>query len=626
LSTRFYGKILYIDLTTGEFTEKPIPMKVYEEILGGMGLANWLAADYAANDRIEALSSDNPLIFAAGTLAGTPAPSSSRTTAVTRMPLNDAWGNANGGGNFAATLRWAGYDALVITGRSDKPVYLMIGMDNSIDDAGDLWGKGIKSTTERLWSRHKDSSVMAIGPAGERMVYFALSMLDNVATLGRGGLGAVMGSKNLKAVVVKGHSIPPLVDKGKFLSLSKQLQQDMRNIPWRNQWLKQGIFLGWPIWKQGLIKENFQRQLSDEEAENLGPRAYEEHFIRPLACISCPLADKALVAVDGCSYPISYGLHASLSGSRWGARDEGEALKAMIMANDYGVDDLTLYAVIGWSIDLYLNGVITNQETGGMVLEHTPHCYHELANQVVERKGFGDILAQGFLANMARWGDEARDLAVHIKGVDPISDPRPHTSGFLYAQLTNPRGAYVVQGNSPAFNPGKNNRSFQRFLTSIGVDENKAVGIAPDDEEADLALLVRHTEDFYAVASSLGFCARQPVMQCYTPAKAAALVTAATGLEFNDKKLLTVGERVWNQYRLNNGQGRPLTDSLPDKFYQPLAAAQGEIKLENYQRTHHLTEAEINQSLKRYYLERGWDASGQPTVRTIERLSLKTHA
>ncbi len=622
MSMTYTGKVLHIDLSSTAVKESVLPAAVYEKYLGGMGLANWLASQFVGSNP-DVFSGDNPVIVAGGALAGTPAPSTSRTTAVTLMPLNRAWGSANGGGNFSARLRWAGYDAVVITGKAASPVYLVIDDQVTISPAEDLWGKGILETTEILWRRHPDSSVMAIGPAGERKIFFALSMIDNMATLGRGGLGAVLGDKRLKGIAVKGTKLPSLADKGRFLALSRKVHDRLKNISWRDQWLKQGIYLGWPVWKQELVTDNFQRRLPRAQIEKLGPQMYSRHYVRPLACLSCPMADKAVVEVGGCSYPVSYGLHGALSGARWGAPDEAAALKMMIEANDQGVDDLTLFAVAGWAIDLFREGIITAADTEGQVLQHTPDNYRKLVRQIIQRQGIGNVLAEGFLANFERFGKEAANLAVHIKGVDPISDPRPHSSGFLFAQLTNPRGAYVVQGNSPAFNPGKSSTSLRRFLTSIGVRDEKAATIAPDGQELDLALLVRHTEDWYAAASSLGFCARQPVMQSYDPDTAAGLIAAATGMEMDARRLLTAGERVWNQYRLNNHHWNATDDNLPDMLYRELLTPEGEsLGLKNYEQTRPLKERDIQASLRRYYRDRGWDNNGLPTKETLERLQL----
>ena len=622
MRTDCLGKILNIDLDNAHITETNV-LDNYQDYLGGMGLANLLAARYT--DRvIDPFSSINPLIVTVGTLAGTPAPSSSRTSAMTLMPLNGAWGSANAGGGFAARLKWAGYEALVITGRSPKPVYLAI--DNTavkLLPADALWGKGILETTETLWRQHKDSSVIAIGPAGEKKITFALSLVDNMATLGRGGLGAVMGDKGLKAVVVKGTQLPKIVHKSKFLALAQDVHQRMRKLSWRNQWLRQGVYLGWSRWKEELSTENFSRRLPSEQIDRLSPQAYEKHIVRPLACISCPMADKATVKTGGAAKPISYGLQAALSGARWGAKDISQALDGMIEANDYGVDDLTLYAVVGWAIDMYQAGILSKEDTGGRALAHTAEEYGLLAREILERRGLGDLLAEGFMANKERFGEKGIELAVHIRGMDLISDPRPHSSGFLFSQLTNPRGPYVVQGNSPAFTPGKKPASLRRFLLSIGVSEDKAKIIAPDDGELDLALLVRHTEDWYAAVSSLGVCARQPVIQCYDPDSAARMVAAVLGIDFNGEDLLQVGERVWNQYRLNNGHQGQGQEILPDQLYQPLTVPGSEdYLLKNYEQDRKVTPQYVENSLQRYYAKRGWDNKGRVTSKNIERLQL----
>ncbi|KKM12897.1 hypothetical protein SY88_00895 [Clostridiales bacterium PH28_bin88] len=628
------GSILLVDLSTGSVKQEALSPEIAQQYLGGFGANNRLAYDLIPTGT-DPFGKENAIIVGAGTLAGTPAPSSGRLFVTCRMPLNGAIGTGSAGGGLAAQLKWAGYDHLVIKGSAASPVYLLLEDDRvELRDARDLWGKGILETTETLWERLGGrGSVMAIGPAGERLVRFSFALVDNMGTVGRGGLGAVMGAKNLKAVAIRGNKGIELARPKQFVNLCSEIKQKLQELNWREDWLKLGIYLGWPMWKSvGMATKNWREMLPPEHVDRLAPDQYLRFFRQPLACPSCPMADKAVVelAESGvpCRYPISYGLHAALSGARWGAPDEEAALRAMIRANQEGIDDLTLGGMVGFAVDLFQHGLLTTRDTGGVELKHDQSTYHVLAEQIVRREGIGDLLAEGFLEVIRRLGPQAEGLAVHVKGVDPISDPRPHLSGFAFAQMTNPRGAYVVPGNSPAFNPGKSPGSMQKFLLSIGATPEQAAGVTGGPEGVNLARMIKYTEDWFTACSSLGVCARQPVIQTYDPGTAAALYAAATGTDEEPAAILTAGERGWTMYRLLNArEGFTRShDRLPDIMLQPLLTADGEeIPLMDYQRTRRLDQGDLTAAMDDYYHERGWDLNtGNPTPEKLKELGIPT--
>jgi aldehyde:ferredoxin oxidoreductase len=627
------GRVLYVDVSERTSHIDDLAEDVISKYIGGMGVNNYLAHQMVRPGTAP-LSAESRIIIGAGLLGGTSAPASGKIMATYKMPANGALGTSYGGGNMGAVLRWAGLTNLVVSGKSAAPVYLLV-IDGIVTfcPAEDLWGRGIIDTTDELWKRHGgDCSVIAIGPAGEREVNIAIALVDNVGTLGRGGLGAVMGSKRIKAIVVKGTQGIRVSNPSGFLKACGEVNKRVTGLKWRNDWIRFGIYTGWNMWtKVGLVVENWTKVCPKEVSDALGPQQYaKNHFQYPLACSACPACCKAGVRVDEDGktgvYPTSYGMHAALAGNRWYPGDLNKAFRLYVRHNQDGIDDLMLTSLIEFAVELYKRGIIGPADTGGLELDFKLEVFEELDRMITHRIGIGDILAGGFLEAIRHFGPESEPYAVHVKGMDPFVDQRYHTSSMLWSQLCNPRGMYGIPGNTPGgFVPGRSPDAFRRYLLTVGATQEESARAVPG--KINMPRVLKWAEDFYALCSALGICARQPIIQSYDVDIIAELYSAATGRTKDRWEVTRDGERIWNIYRLVNAREgfRRQDDRMPARLLEPLKDEDAGVayRAMDYERQNLLTMDDVDRGLTEYYEERGWDsATGNPTSEKLAHLDI----
>ena len=327
----FAGTVLYVDLTHGEIRKEPLDFDLAEKFIGGFGLNVKLACD-RIKPGTDALSPENPMVLGAGPLVGTSLPATSRVYAVTKLPATATVGWCGGGGvTFAYLLKNAGYDHVVVEGRADRPVYLKIFDDDvEIRDAALLWGLGVEETCETLWEEFgRPMGVISIGQAGENRIPFSLAYIDRIATLGRGGFGAIMGSKNLKAVVVKGSRGVKVADRKRYKKLSQAFLQTISEYPYLKEWQDLGLVKSFPM---------------------IPHETYEGMKKRRIACVSCPVGCKDLVQIpDGdlkgfvtCSSSVVN----LLTGVIYGFKDYRESIKCIATLDEYGLDMFEFFGVM----------------------------------------------------------------------------------------------------------------------------------------------------------------------------------------------------------------------------------------------------------------------------------------
>ncbi|HBS60103.1 MAG TPA: hypothetical protein DEA44_12645 [Firmicutes bacterium] len=626
------GKILYVDLTSGTIKTAPLPRAMVRKYLGGFGITNRLAYDLI-KPGTDALAPENAIIIGTGLFAGTLAPGSSKDSLTTKFPLNGRIGTASGGG-LSFCLKNAGYDYVVISGRAPELTYLNIADDRvELLKAGELKGLDTVQTTERLWESHgSNASVLANGPAGEQLLPFALAMINKLATLGRGGLGAVMGAKNLKAIVVYGTKGVKVADPTRFMERCNALQKSIQGISWRKAWLEQGIMIGWPSWsKVGFSRKNWRELYpADEAFQAYGPKELGKMKSRTCACQTCLMADKVILEVQegpfaGLKGHFSYAFGPVLS---WGIRhnlaDYPGAVKLRNVCDRLGIDDMYLSGLLGFVAELQERGIISPADLDGLELRNETGVLLDVIDKVIRQEGFGAILRGGYPEICRRW-PAAQQFAVCIKGQEPFLDPRGQLDGMAISQVLRPRGAYAVQGNSPAFQAGKSAQTFKRFLSTIGAPAAAAALLCDDEEGIQLYRLIKYAEDWYTLASCVGVCVRQPVLQNYDVQTMAELVSATTGLEFTAESIIKVGERVWNLMTLINAREGFTRDGneFPRRFFEPLQSKEGSLVLQNYEHTRPLSPDDVRSMYDQYYQERGWcSATGTPTAEKLAELGL----
>ena len=629
------GNILYVNLSNSEIRKEPLDVELAKRLVGGVAINYKLAYDLITPG-IDVLSPENPIILGTGLLVGTNAPGSSKLFATTKFPLNGAISIAAAGGSLGHMLKWAGYDYLVITGRSEKPVYLRI-LDEHVEicDASHLWGKDIIETTDQLREDHgKESSVAAIGQAGENLAKISFSIVDKVASLGKGGLGAVMGSKNLKAIVAQGTKGLQVAETKRFRKLATEILEGVKNYPHRERWMKQGTMYAWESFPDITVPINYGTSLYPPGKANelYGIKILERVKKAYVACPSCPIACKSVIEAKDGDYagleaPISHFDGAAVA---WGVAfdlgDYSRGIKLSDLANRYGIDELAASDIINFAINLYEQGIITGKETLGLELRRDFDLARTLLEQMAHKEGLGAILADGYPAAIEAFGKDSEKYALQIKGFNIVFDPRMVFNTEAFTQIVNARGgAHTVPALGPTMVPGRTQEQLKRHCIRIGVPEEAMERIF-DPSGFNVARFTRYLEDWYSVLNLAGICARHAVAMHYNAERLAMLVSATTGVEIGPAELLKAGERAWNMERAINvreGFSRK-DDTIPERWFEPIRVGEMEMGLMDYYRQKGLAREDLDKLLDDYYQERGWDVgTGTPTREKLAELGLE---
>lgn len=631
----YAGSILHVNLSTGETRKEPLDVESAKRLVGGLGINYKLAYDLITPG-IDPLSPENSIILGTGLLVGTLAPGSSKLFATTKFPLNGTISTAAAGGSLGHMLKWAGYDYLVINGRSEKPVYLKILDENvEIHDASHLWGKDIFETTDRLRDDHgRECSVAAIGQAGENLGKLSFSIVDKVASLGKGGLGAVMGSKNLKAIVARGTKGLKVAELKRFRKMATEILEGVKNYPHRERWMKQGTMYAWQSFPDVTVPCNYGTTLYPPGKANelYGIKILERVKKAYVACPSCPIGCKSVIEAKDGDYA---GLEAHIShfdgaAVAWGVAfdlgDYSRGIKLSDLANRYGIDELAASDIINFAINLYERGIITGKQTLGLELRRDFDLAQGLLEQMARKEGLGAILADGYPAAIKAFGKDAEKYALQIKGFYIVFDPRMVFNTEAFTQIVNPRGgAHTVPALGPTIVPGRSPEQLKRHCVRIGVPEEAMERIF-DPSGFNVARFTRYLEDWYSVFNIVGICSRHAVAMHYNAERLVELVSAATGVEISPTELLKAGERIWNMERIVNireGFWRK-DDSLPQRWFEPIKVGEMEMGLMDYYRQRSLTREDMEKLLDDYYKERGWDVEkGIPTEEKLAELGLE---
>jgi aldehyde:ferredoxin oxidoreductase len=500
MSGGYMGKILFVDLSTPAIKEESLDEKICRDFIGGYGIgARILYSRQKAG--VDPLGPENTLGLISGPLTGTLVPTGARFTAVGKSPLTGGWGDANSGGDFGPYLKFAGFDAVFFTGISPKPVYLLI--DNGkaeLKDAGSLWGKDAYETEDVLMAEYgKQSRVACIGPAGEKLSLVASIMTDHGSALGRSGLGAVMGSKKLKAVVARGMMEVPIADKPTAEKL--RIEQIKSLGGFMEQHHKYGT--GHDTYASAHSGDSPVKNWGGIGVIDIPDRAglhYEVFAARVeklSGCWHCPVACKAIIKVGEGEYKYAAGARRPEyeTTAAFGPNCANSNTEAIIMVNDIcnraGLDTISTGTIIGFAIELYENGILTKKDTDGIDLKWGNHqAMVAMTEKVAKREGLGDILADGVKKAAEKIGNGAEKFAVHIGGQElgmhdpklgvpwPVAaaryqmdaTPGRHTSDFgpfgFRAHILNPSGLCVFNGF--VIMPGpENDKRMVGFLNAV---------------------------------------------------------------------------------------------------------------------------------------------------------------
>jgi len=631
-------RVLYVNLRSGQTKKELLADHLLETFVGGFGMNLRLAYEHIVPG-IDPLSSENVIILGAGVLAGTIAPGSSRLVATTKFPQNNCIGCCNGSMSFAAWMKYAGYDHIVIEDKAKKPVYLYIDDDDvRLLDATDLWGRDIYQVSDILWHRHSHrSGVIAIGKAGENLLPISLALVDKLASLGKGGLAAVMGSKNLKAIMIKGSKGVNLANGTRFMKLISEFHRRIRNDPLHDKWVDQGLMMLWPdILRIGSPCRNWEEVYPrDIEDKIIGLETYLKKVKKTrIACPSCPYADKEIMQAREGKFK-----HLTLYASSWTmgnvnfgiqcmAGDYDQVMKIFEMVQRFGLSRHAVGHIVDYAAHLYEKGIINKQDTDGMELRRDFKTTEILINLMVSREGIGEVMGKGLKAFATKFGpDSSREIMVS-KGLEITLDPRIRgLSPTEFEFIVDPKGDHSECGLPFKYASSDPFDKFIKGCERIGISVEEMKKISKSQDDINIGRLTRYTEDWVSILNCLGLCSRTPYVGFYSLDDLVVLLSSATGLDLNGKELLKVGERAWNVYKaLNVREGFTRhDDTYPKKWLGPVIETDGREKwLHNRYTKKILRSQDLDNMLDDYYDERGWDKEkGIPMETKLRELSLE---
>ncbi|MBI4595684.1 MAG: hypothetical protein HY730_04805 [Candidatus Tectomicrobia bacterium] len=617
-----YGRIediMIVDLSNRTVKREELDESFSRRFLGGMGINTRLAYDFIPKGT-DPLSPENSLIMGAGLLGGTLAPSSSKLMGTTKFPYTGRIATAFAGSGGDA-LAHTGNSHVVIGGEASEPVVVKIQDDKvSFCPARHVWGKDIFETTDQLRSEHgHDFNVIAIGPAGEKLSKISFALVNKMSTLGEGGLGAVMGSKKLKAILIKGEKGKQVADIEGFMRETDALFREMKTLSYRNDWIKIGPLIS--AWGRS---DRRKKKLSGESMDPFGPEVYEGIWQGALACPSCPVACKSKLLLESGEKAGSQSLGTGFGHywARFNVDNMQQALELRDFCNRQGIEERGAVAVLDFVMKLREEGVLSPADTEGLELRKGFSGVKEFLRCLCQREGFGDVLADGICGVISRTGKGA-DRYEGIREEASYHDPRRHFMTRTVTAIVNPRGLSSIASLGPSWLPGHPPANFSRYLEKLGLKQEIVERIC-SKTNVNMAIMARYAEDWYTVQSCLGLCVRQPVSQCYTPAIASRLYKFATGKDISVEELFEAGDRVWNLWKLltvRDGYTRK-DDNFPEKFYQPLVVGKETFLLKDYY-GNPLTKGDMEKLLDDYHRERGWNLEdGLPSPEKISSLAL----
>ena len=598
----YTGKVLYVNLSTDDIKFEDLNTKWTSQFIGGRGLgARYLYKEL--QPKIDPLAPENILIFMTGPLTGSDAPATAKYVVLSKSPLTGAFVDSYGGGQFPVEIKFAGFDGMIIKGRARRWSYLSIeDGEAAIVEAEDLVGKGTRKTTEIVKERvgSKDAKVAAIGPAGENQVKFSCITNDLHHQVGRAGIGAVMGSKRLKAIVLRGtNENVEIHDEDAFREAVRDVtRQEILENP-DVDWAR---IDGTPSIVRmsndaGILPTRNFQDGEFEHVDNIDETAIKEHLLKKTACHRCPIACRNIIKIregpykglilEGPDYETL-----ALAGSNCGIGDLGAIAKYNLLCDDLGIDTITAGNTTAFAMECFERGLLSKEDAGGLDLRFgSVEGYLEIPVLMAHRRGLGATLADGVRAASERIGGGSGRLAVHVKGLEyPGYDPRG-SIGMALAYATSDRGACHLRAwpaDSEAFGD----------LDPFTIEGKAALVI--DGQNSNSVKWCFIFCDFYPVG--------YPTM--------ARLYNLATGRGVDAKELELVGERIWNLTRTFNVREGFLRaqDTMPPRMTEPLRSGFAKGKS--------VSREDFEKMLEEYYELRSWNEDGVPTREKLEELGL----
>ena len=606
----YMGKILRVNLTNQEFKEEALKPKLARDYIGGTGLGNRIIYDEVPPST-DPLSPESKIVFATGPVTATNYPSGACYQVCFKSPLTGTLCEAGSGGYWGADLKRSGYDALIIEGASAGPVYLWIHNEKvEFRSASHLWGQDALKVQETIQREIGDERIRiaCIGPAGEKKVPLSCMINDEGYAPRRGGNGAILGAKKLKAIAVRGNLAVPLHDPDAYNALCKKIAKDNATSPAVADIREYGTAQVLDnLWAMGNIPvKNWQLGIWEEGCKNLGGKKMKDTILVPhTACYRCTLACSRWVRIEDGPYKMDgpgpeYEALAAL-----GTMCLIDNLNAVSFANDlcnrYGIDTTSTGSAIAFGMEAYEKGLITKEQTGGVELKWgNEQAMIAMVHQIGKNEKLGAILGQGVRKAAEILGGDSWKYAVHVKGMEtPMHDPRtfysmgvtyavgpcaghPHGHSLFWEGVQDPFPEWGLKGTYPLF------------------------------ESKNKGTLAKLSQNYAAVVNSMVSC--HLITFILKPSDLAAVLTAATGTKYTAKSLLKVGERIMALHRAYNNRCGVTRkeDILAPRQLEPTKEGGNAGKV-----------PDMEVMLKEFYKASGWTPSGKPSRKTLESLGLK---
>ncbi len=597
------GSILRVNLSTGKISKEPTPADLARDYIGGRGFGAYLLYKEVPKGA-DPLGPENKIIISSGPLSGLMIPGAGKCDWTTKSPLTGGYSSSSLGGLFTAEMKYAGIDSLIIEGVSSKPVYLFID-DNKVElrDASHMWGRGTISLEKELKEKlGEEFQIAVIGPGGENLVSYACVNHDIGRQAGRGGVGAVMGSKKLKAIAIHGTKSIPVADLDGYRKAGMDLFKACKDAEGLKPWQSYGttIVTSWCDEVGALPTRNFSAGSFEQGKGIYGTTMREQIVITDKGCFACPSPcgkyskmNRYNSYVEGPEYE-SIGL----LGSNLGIGDIQDVAQANLLCDELGIDSISAGNAIGWAMECYEKGIFTKEDTGGLELKFgNVQAVFTLVEQIARKQGLGDLLSEGVKRAAKKVGKGTEKFAIHVKGMEQSAYATHNATAMLLAYMTCDVGAH-------------HNRSW-----AITYDLQVGRELVVPEKVARIIWL----QNFCPMFDVLGSCRLQWVelsidRDLYCPA-----LEAITGIPRTWEDLEKTGERIWNLTRLfwareNEGFGREWDLPAPRFYEDPpkTGATAGQItKFEDVQKL-----------LDMYYEQRGWDSNGIPTTEKLSELHL----
>ncbi len=614
--------ILRVNLSDESVKKEPLPEDLVRQFIGGRGFVAKMLYD-EITPGTDPFDPENLLIAATGPLTGHFLPASGKTHFGTKSPATGGYADSNMGGHFGPQLKYAGYDVLVIRGKAPRPSYMVIDDDRvEIRPAGNLWGQGSLIAEKKLKDELGDAyQIVTIGPAGENQIRFACISHDFGRQAGRTGVGAVMGSKNLKAIAVKGTGAIPVADINRAYATGKQAYQKVKAKPGFEGWTPEGTagITNWTNEVGVFPTRNFQTSFADHYEDINGQAVLERLKITDKGCFGCPTpcgkyghtkTDQGSAYVEGPEYETI-----AMFGGNCVLKTIEDVAYANYLCDELGLDTISAGVVVGWAIECFEKGILTHADIGRELKFSELDSVIYLLDKIAKREGIGELLAEGVKVAAEKTGNDSDRFAIHVKGLEWSGYECRNAPSMMLAYMTADVGAHHnrawVLGHDMA-GAWTNVHDLIASETEIKAQPKAIVS----DRSAEYVIESQHKRSLFDV---LGNCRLQMMELGFEAEEYAELYSVITGDEKSWEDLIQVSECIWHLTRAFSareidGFGRHL-DLPPQRMYaEPIK--------DGPNKGHFLSKTDIDNLLNWYYKARGWNEKGIPSKQTLLRVGL----